>query len=126
MGAVDPERASEHTLQKMVDRVVEDRANLLQFIFYCDNDTKIEELKFVDDKRIEIKKKIQSVQKVATALLENKAADDSQRKANSCYIEAQNLRHLVALFDTQCLSEYAELSKSMDDLAQKFPKPELN
>jgi len=57
MGAVDPERASEHTLQKMVDRVVEDRANLLQFIFYCDNDTKIEELKFVDDKRIEIKKK---------------------------------------------------------------------
>jgi len=124
MGAVDPDKINdEGTLQKVVDKVMEDRGNFLEFIFLCNNDTKIEDLKFVSDKRAEIKKKIQLKQQTVTALiLTNNLDDDAQQKVKNCQLEADSLRHLVSLFDTDCLELYAKFARDMDDLTSKLGK----
>jgi len=124
MGAIDPERVTdESTLEKLVDKIIDDRANFLEFIFLCNNDTKIEDLKFVHAKRAEIKKKIQDNQKNIGLYLTRKLDDEqSLLAAQNCQIEVRELRHLVSLFDAECLELYAKISKDMDDLALKLPK----
>jgi len=124
MGAVDPDRVTdEDTMKKLVDKVIEDRKNFLDFLFLCNNDTRIENLKFVSDKRAEIKKKIQDKQRTVTnLLLRNLDDEESINHAEKCLLEVQNLKHMVPLFDTDCLELYAKLSKDLDELTAKLPK----
>jgi len=124
MGAVDPDRVTDDsTLEKIVAQVIEDRANFLEFIFLCQNDTKIEDLKFVKDKRVEIKRKIRSRQNVLGKLMlrNNTDEEEIQYQINACRSEVQNLRILVSLFDSECLELYAKLCRDMDDLLIKLP-----
>jgi len=128
MGAVDPEKITDQeTLKKYVEKVTNDRAILLEFLFLCKFDTKIEELKFVTDKRGEVKKKIQERHKLVTGLL-NRNFDDEQTLllAQNCVIEVQSLKPLVSLFDAECLDLYAKLSKDMDDLSLKLDNVKEN
>jgi len=99
-----------------------DRANFLEFLFLCNNNTRIEELKFVFDKRAEVKRKIQDRQKLVTSLLHRNLENDEQAVllAKTCGSEVQDLRHIVSLFDAECLELYAKLSKDMDDLWGKL------
>jgi len=122
MGAVDPEKITDQeTLKKYVEKVVQDRAIFLEFLFLCKFDTKIDELKFVTDKRSEVKKKIQERHKLITGLL-NRNLEEEQTflLAQNYVIEAQSLKHIVSLFDAECLELYAKLSKDVDELSQKL------
>jgi len=122
MGAVDPEKITDQeTLKKYVEKVISDRAILLEFFFLCKHDTRIDELKFVTDKRGEVKKKIQERQKLVTGLL-NRNLEDEQTilLAKNCLIEVQNLKHIVSLFDAECLELYAKLAKDVDELSLKL------
>jgi len=112
MGAIDTSRVpSRDHLEKLVARVQEDRLILLQVIFAADYPTRIEGLKFITSKRVEVKRKIQEKQETVTNLLNRNLEEKDIKLAKACGSEVHELRHIVSLFDAECLELYSKLKK---------------
>jgi len=120
IGAVDPEKmVDEETLKKYVDQVMEDRMVFLNFLFMCDEPIKIEDLKFVRDKKEGLKIKLKEKLQLAKDLLLREIKEDLVLIFEKLKFEMETMKQIVSLFDSESLSIYADIMKEMDKLEDK-------
>jgi len=113
MGAIDPLIISnEQMLKSYFDKISKDRKFMLEFIFKCKKETKINDLQFVVQKQTQIEAKLWRLVKVVEDLISKQEIDSEfERLFKRLKIAIKIQKSLISIYDDKCLNAFQKLSE---------------